>query len=74
MARPKTDITIKRTKHIMTRFTETEYALLQDYAKSSNKPVSTYVHDAALSNKVDPRIAICLILSYVLSNKTDLRL
>ena len=37
----------------MTRFTETEYALLQDYAKSSNKPVSTYVHDAALSNKVE---------------------
>ena len=55
MARPKTDQLLKRSKAVMTKFTENEYTLITDYAAEVGKPVSTYVHDAVLAAKVEIR-------------------
>ena len=55
MARPKTDTALKRSKAIMTKFTETEYDSLREKANAAHKPVSTFVHDAALDCRIEIR-------------------
>ena len=55
MARPKTDTTLKRSKAVMTKFTETEYDTLKTKAKAAHIAVSTYVHDTALDKQIEIR-------------------
>ena len=52
MARPKKDESIKRTKNVMVRFTDVEYALVSCSANDAGYPISTFVRKQALSEKV----------------------
>ena len=53
MARPKTDTTLKRSKAVMAKFTETEYDTLKAKAEAAHIAVSTYVHDTALDKRIE---------------------
>ena len=55
MARPKTDTVIKRSKAVMTKFTETEFNTLKAKAEATHIPVSTFVHNAALDKQIEIR-------------------
>ena len=55
MARPKTDTALKRSKAVMAKFTETEYDTIKTKAEAVHKPVSTFVHDAALGRLLEVR-------------------
>ena len=55
MARPKADTTLRRSKAVMTKFTETEYGTLKVKAEAAKTTVSTYVHDAALDKQIEIR-------------------
>ena len=53
MARPITDTTLKRSKAVMAKFTETEYETIKTKAEAVHKPVSTFVHDATLGGRLE---------------------
>ncbi|MBR1634772.1 MAG: plasmid mobilization relaxosome protein MobC [Lachnospiraceae bacterium] len=39
----------------MTKFTETEYDTIKEQANAAHKPISTFVHDAALDRRLEIR-------------------
>ena len=43
MTRPKKDESIRRTKNVMVRFTDVEYALVSCSAEQAGYPVAVYV-------------------------------
>lgn len=49
MARPKKDESIKRTKNVMVRFTDVEYALVSCSAEQAGYPVAVYVRKQAIT-------------------------
>ena len=55
MSRTKKDAILKQQKRITARFTEIEYSTLKAKAEAAHKPVSTFVHDAALGNHIEIR-------------------
>ena len=52
MARPKKDESIKRTKNVMVRFTDVEYALVSCSAEQAGYPVAVYVRKQAITEKL----------------------
>ena len=52
MARPKKDESIKRTKNVMVRFTDVEYALVSCSAEQAGNPVAVYVRKQAITEKL----------------------
>lgn len=52
MARPKKDENIKRTKNVMVRFTDVEYALVSCSAEQAGYPVAVYVRKQAITEKL----------------------
>ena len=52
MARPKKDESIKRTKNVMVRFTDVEYALVSCSAEQAGYPVAVYVRQSYRSPSV----------------------
>ena len=52
MARPKKDESIKRTKNVMVRFTDVEYALVSCSAEKAGYPVAVYVRKQAITEKL----------------------
>ena len=49
MARPKKDESIRRTKNVMVRFTDVEYALVSCSAEQAGYPVAVYVRKQAIT-------------------------
>lgn len=52
MARPKKDESIRRTKNVMVRFTDVEYALVSCSAEQAGYPVAVYVRKQAITEKL----------------------
>ena len=52
MTRPKKDESIRRTKNVMVRFTDVEYALVSCSAEQAGYPVAVYVRKQAITEKL----------------------
>ena len=58
MARPRNDEDLKRNRTVTARFTKPEYDKIEEAAKQSEKAVAKYVHDQAVSGRIEIRYRV----------------